>query len=182
MIKTAPLGLKFIVFVAVFLIVHLLRLIGEYSIIQILINKSLRKTLRMYSSSSRCTNNKWFNISRVTGSSLTKFKSKLTAFRFLLTSFLFNAVFLRAYDIANQRFFCFLFSNIMSGYLNVVVFRKLNSKHHVSFVCTFSKTCPLFQFFLNHFMSSFSKLYFFSHKLPVSLLFYCILPYSHYLS
>lgn len=48
MIKTAPLGLEFIVFVAVFLIVHLLRLIGEYSIIQILIYKSLRKALRMF--------------------------------------------------------------------------------------------------------------------------------------
>ena len=40
-------------------------------------------------------------------------------------------------------FFCFS-SSIKSGFIDVVIFCKLNSKSHISFAWEISKTCPLF--------------------------------------
>ena len=72
-------------------------------------------------------------------------------------------------------------SSIKSGLLDVVVFRKLNSKSQINFACAFSRTCPLNNFSLYHLTSLSTSCILLAKQLPESLALCCHLPGTHYL-
>ena len=78
------------------------------------------------------------------------------SYRYFATfSFLLAAIFACCGHAISQIqiFFLSLSSNTRSGLLDVVVLRKLNSKFQTNLALLFSKTCPLTQFSLYHFVS-----------------------------
>ena len=68
-----------------------------------------------------------------------------------------------------QIFFLSLSFNTKSGLLDVVVLRKLNSKSQADVALLFSKTCPLAQFSLYHFVSFPTNPYSFAHAIAITI-------------
>ena len=71
-------------------------------------------------------------------------------FSFLISSFLYCSPTGVPYHISIKFSFASL-QSIKSGFLDVVAFRKLNSKSHTSFAWEFSKSYPLFHFSWHYF-------------------------------
>ena len=78
-----------------------------------------------------------------------------------------------------HKIFFSLSFNVKLNLLDVVVFLKLNSKSHTSFVWSFSRTYPLHHFCLYHFMSFSTKLNSFAHEITnIINALLCLVRYS----